>query len=85
MEGRGIIREFEVSLGSGIAILVIEDSEGKIKRIPCDCNMTIKALEDCFGEDAFEEDSYIGKQIVYVLDDAGRLESFIDAESLGDG
>ncbi|MGB3479898.1 MAG: hypothetical protein WBB67_12150 [bacterium] len=75
---RGTILEFMGSWSSGIAILIIKDSKGKTKKIPCENTATVRALDACYGGvmqsgRTASEQPFVGKRIFYEYDDMGLL------------
>ena len=47
---KGTIQDFQGSWGSGLGILIIQDSKTKqVENIPCENAATVRALESCFG------------------------------------
>ena len=75
---KGTILEFRGSWLSGIATLIIKDSKGKTKEIPCENTATVRALDACYGGviqsgRTASEKSFVGKKIFYEYDDMGLL------------
>ena len=75
---RGIIKGFGGSWGSGLAILIIEDSHGECHRIPCDNAPTVRALSYLFpnvigANHSVNVNAIMNKQIEYDIDDIGVL------------
>ena len=75
---KGIIVGFRGSWSSGIAQLMIKDTKGHIKAIPCENTATVRALDACYGgvirsgRTACEE-PFVGKKIFYEYDDMGLM------------
>ncbi len=82
---KGIIVGFKGSWSSGIATLVIKDSKGRVKDIPCENTTTVRALDACYGGviqsgRTASEKPFVGKRIFYEYDDMGlMLGSFVPA------
>lgn len=78
---RGKIDGFAGSWGSGLGYLVVDG-----RSIPCDNGPTVRALEACFGgvigkaHDVVGGPSWVGKEIVYSVDEVGLLAGFTPAE-----
>ncbi len=75
---KGIILGFRGSWSSGIATLLIKDSKGKIKEIPCENTATVRALDACYGNvisagRTANQIPFIGKIIFYEYDDLSLL------------
>jgi hypothetical protein len=75
---KGTILGFRGSWSSGIAALLIKDSKGKIKEIPCENTATVRALDACYGDviqsgRTASEKPFVGKKIFYEYDDMGLL------------
>ena len=71
--------QFRGSWGSGLGFLEIEDSEtGVPERVPCDNGVTVRALEDAFGNVVTEGhtangNGYKGREVYWSLDEFGLV------------
>ena len=75
---KGTILGFRGSWSSGIATLVVEDSKGKTREIPCENTATVRALDACYGGviqsgRTASQEPFVGKKIFYEYDDMGLL------------
>ena len=80
---KGRLIQFHGSWGSGLGILVIEDSETGIpEHVPCDNGATVRALEAAFGNvitpaHTANGDGYKGQEVYWSYDELGLvLEGF---------
>lgn len=77
---QGVIMGFMGSGGSGIGVLLIEDSEtGQMEMVPCENGPTVRALESVFGDvigaghTVRANGGYVGQQIEWDYDDLGQV------------
>jgi len=75
---KGTIVGFKGSWSSGIAQLMIKDTKGNIKAIPCENTTTVRALDSCYGGviqsgRTASEKPFVGKKIFYEYDDMGLM------------
>ena len=80
---KGRLIQFRGSWGSGLGVLVIEDSEtGVPEHVPCDNGATVRALEAAFGSvitpvHTANGNGYKGQEVYWSLDELGLvLEAF---------
>ena len=80
---KGRLIQFHGSWGSGLGILVIEDSKtGVPEHVPCDNGATVRALEAAFGDVITPEhtangNGYKGQEVYWSYDELGLvLEGF---------
>jgi len=75
----GKIKDFQGNWMSGLAMLLIEDSEtGQVERVHCESAPTVRALEGCFGgimQDGHTADveRIANQEIYWSLDDMGLI------------
>jgi len=75
---KGTILEFKGSWLSGIATLIIKDTKGKVKEIPCENTATVRALDACYGSviqsgRTASQKPFVGKKIFYEYDEMGLV------------
>jgi len=75
---KGTIVGFKGSWSSGIAQLMIKDTKGNIKAIPCENTTTVRVLDACYGGviqsgRTASEKPFVGKKIFYEYDDMGLM------------
>ncbi len=75
---KGTIVGFRGSWSSGIAQLMVKDSKGKVKAIPCENTTTVRALDACYGgviqsDRIANEKPFVGKRIFYEYDEMGLM------------
>jgi len=86
---KGKIIEFQGSWMSGIAQLIIEDSEtGTTESICCENTSTVRALDDAYGDvidsnHSLDNDAIFGKQILW-FSDGLIMTGFTPAEEAGE-
>ena len=76
---KGKLVQFRGSWGSGLGILVIEDSETCVpEHVPCDNGATVRALEAAFGNvitpvHTANGNGYKGREVYWSLDEFGLV------------
>jgi hypothetical protein len=83
----GKILEFRGSWMSGLAYLVIEDTDFGVVSVPCDNGTTVRSLEAAFGNTigdghtVEQNGGFVGQYIYYSMDEFGLVMAAFTPES----